>query len=224
MRLWCLVSLVVAVAPLSLKKVQQEKLTVNLLSAVPDRARVLEIDCVDRHEHLFHLPSGCKVTQWYATAPNRADAFQIDRVSETKSLDVEVVTPPAPGKTPKLPTDSFDVAFGVRSLERAAARGGTKAARQVVDAVMKSLAPHTGKFCFIEDTAYESLLSECLDEHPFVRDCDVVRDTGTICGWARRNRRDPNAKAPEKLIAEKGGMGGGVAPQAKKKKKKGKGR
>ena len=33
----------------------------------------------------------------------------------------------------------------------------------------------------------------------------VIVDKGSICGWARRNRRNPREKALSKRIAEKGG-------------------
>ena len=69
-RMWLL--LVVLCAPagaVSLKHAQQEKLAVNLLSAVPEKARVLEIDCVTASKHLYHLPNGCAVTQWFAAPP-----------------------------------------------------------------------------------------------------------------------------------------------------------
>ena len=45
-------------------------------------------------------------------------------------------------------------------------------------------------------------------------------DKGSICGWARRNRRDPREKALSKRIAEKGGLGGGLAAAASAKKRK----
>ena len=45
-------------------------------------------------------------------------------------------------------------------------------------------------------------------------------DKGSICGWARRNRRDPREKALSKRIAEKGGLGGGLAAAAAAKKRK----
>ena len=88
--------------------------------------------------------------------------------------------PRAPDRPPKLPKDEFDGAFGVRCLQRALARGGTRAAKRLVDEVMASCAPHTGKFCFIEGTEMEATLAEILDEHPLVRDCDVIVDKGSI--------------------------------------------
>ena len=45
-------------------------------------------------------------------------------------------------------------------------------------------------------------------------------DKGSICGWARRNRRDPREKALSKRIAEKGGLGAGLAAAAAAKKRK----
>ena len=45
-------------------------------------------------------------------------------------------------------------------------------------------------------------------------------DKGSICGWARRNRRNPREKALSKRIAEKGGLGGGLAAAAATKRKK----
>ena len=45
-------------------------------------------------------------------------------------------------------------------------------------------------------------------------------DKGSICGWARRNRRNPREKALSKRIAEKGGLGGGLAAAAAAKKRK----
>ena len=45
-------------------------------------------------------------------------------------------------------------------------------------------------------------------------------DKGSICGWARRNRRNPREKALSKRIAEKGGLGGGLAAAASAKKRK----
>ena len=65
-----------------------------------------------------------------------------------------------------------------------------------------------------------STQAELLDEHPLVRDCDVIVDKGSICGWARRNRRDPREKALSKRIAEKGGLGAGLAAAAASKKRK----
>ena len=47
-------------------------------------------------------------------------------------------------------------------------------------------------------------------------------DKGSICGWARRNRRNPREKALSKRIAEKGGLGGGLAAAAAAKRKKAK--
>ena len=47
-------------------------------------------------------------------------------------------------------------------------------------------------------------------------------DKGSICGWARRNRRDPREKALSKRIAEKGGLGAGLAAAASAKKRKAK--
>ena len=44
-------------------------------------------------------------------------------------------------------------------------------------------------------------------------------DKGSICGWARRNRRNPREKRLSKRIAEKGGLGAGLAAAAKKKRK-----
>ena len=65
-----------------------------------------------------------------------------------------------------------------------------------------------------------STQAELLDEHPLVRDCDVIVDKGSICGWARRNRRDPREKALSKRIAEKGGLGAGLAAAAASAKKR----
>ena len=45
-------------------------------------------------------------------------------------------------------------------------------------------------------------------------------DKGSICGWARRNRRDPREKALSKRIAEKGGLGAGLAAAAASAKKR----
>ena len=50
----------------------------------------------------------------------------------------------------------------------------------------------------------------------------VIVDKGSICGWARRNRRNPREKALSKRIAEKGGLGGGLAAAASAKKRKAK--
>ena len=47
-------------------------------------------------------------------------------------------------------------------------------------------------------------------------------DKGSICGWARRNRRNPREKALSKRIAEKGGLGAGLAAAAAAKKRKAK--
>ena len=52
----------------------------------------------------------------------------------------------------------------------------------------------------------QAMLAELLDEHPLVRDCDVIVDKGSICGWARRN---PSALVDNDALAEKGGLGGG---------------
>ena len=48
----------------------------------------------------------------------------------------------------------------------------------------------------------------------------VIVDKGSICGWARRNRRNPREKALSKRIAEKGGLGGGLAAAAASAKKR----
>ena len=198
----------------------QERQVRGLLSSVPERARILEIDAIDGHKNLYYLPAGCSITQWLDEAPTATEEFKTNQTAKTKELEVQTVLPRAPDRPPKLPKDEFDVAFGVRCLQRALARGGSKAAKRLVDEVLASCAPHTGKFCFIEGTAMEATLAEILDEHPLVRDCDVIVDKGSICGWARRNRRNPREKALSKRIAEKGGLGGGLAAAAASAKKR----
>ena len=106
--------------------------------------------------------------------PTATEEFKTNQTAKTKELDVRTVLPRGPDRPPKLPKDEFDVAFGVRCLQRALARGGSRAAKRLVDEVLASCAPHTGKFCFIEGTEMEATLAELLDEHPLVRDCDVV--------------------------------------------------
>ena len=198
----------------------QDRQVRGLLSSVPERASILEIDAIDGHRNLYHLPAGCSITQWLEDKPTATEEFKTNQTAKTKELDVRTVLPRAPDRPPKLPTDKFDVAFGVRCLQRALARGGQKAAKRLVDEVLASCAPHTGKFCFIEGTEMESTLAEILDEHPLVRDCDVIVDKGSLCGWARRNRRNPREKALSKRIAEKGGLGGGLAAAAASAKKR----
>ena len=198
----------------------QERQVRGLLSSVPERARILEIDAIDGHKNLYYLPAGCSITQWLDEAPTATEEFKTNQTAKTKELDVRTVLPRAPDRPPKLPKDEFDVAFGVRCLQRALARGGSRAAKRLVDEVLASCAPHTGKFCFIEGTEMEATLAEILDEHPLVRDCDVIVDKGSICGWAWRNRRNPREKALSKRIAEKGGLGGGLAAAASAKKRK----
>ena len=206
--------------PLSLKNTLQERQVRGLLSSVPERARILEIDAIDGHRNLYYLPAGCSITQWLEDKPTATAEFKTNQTAKTKKLDVVTVLPRAPDRPPRLPKDEFDVAFGVRCLQRALARGGSRAAKRLVDEVLASCAPHTGKFCFIEGTEMEATLAELLDEHPLVRDCDVIVDKGSICGWARRNRRNPREKALSKRIAEKGGLGGGLAAAASAKKRK----
>ena len=82
---------------------------------------------------------------------------------------MRTVLPRAPDRPPKLPKDEFDVAFGVRCLQRALARGGSKAAKRLVDEVLASCAPHTGKFCFIEGTEMEATLAELCVEIKILR-------------------------------------------------------
>ena len=155
----------------------QERQVRGLLSSVPERARILEIDAIDGHRNLYYLPAGCSITQWLEDKPTATEEFKTNQTAKTKELDVRTVLPRAPDRPPRLPKDEFDVAFGVRCLQRALARGGSRAAKRLVDEVLASCAPHTGKFCFIEGTEMEATLAELLDEHPLVRDCDVIVDS-----------------------------------------------
>ena len=105
----------------------QERQVRGLLSSVPERARILEIDAIDGHKNLYYLPAGCSITQWLDEAPTATEEFKTNQTAKTKELDVRTVLPRAPDRPPKLPKDEFDVAFGVRCLQRALARGGSKA-------------------------------------------------------------------------------------------------
>ena len=114
----------------------QERQVRGLLSSVPERARILEIDAIDGHKNLYYLPAGCSITQWLDEAPTATEEFKTNQTAKTKELDVRTVLPRAPDRPPKLPKDEFDVAFGVRCLQRALARGGSKAAKRLVDEVL----------------------------------------------------------------------------------------
>ena len=127
--------------PLSLKNTLQERQVRGLLSSVPERARILEIDAIDGHRNLYYLPAGCSITQWLDEAPTATEEFKTNQTAKTKELDVRTVLPRAPDRPPKLPKDEFDVAFGVRCLQRALARGGSRAAKRLVDEVLASCAP-----------------------------------------------------------------------------------
>ena len=115
------------------------------------------------------MPAGCSITQWLDEAPTATEEFKTNQTAKTKELDVRTVLPRAPDRPPKLPKDEFDVAFGVRCLQRALARGGSRAAKRLVDEVLASCAPHTGKFCFIEGTEMEATLAELCVEIKILR-------------------------------------------------------
>ena len=159
--------------PLSLKNTLQERQVRGLLSSVPERARILEIDAIDGHRNLYYLPAGCSITQWLDEAPTATQEFKTNQTAKTKELDVCTVLPRAPDRPPRLPKDEFDVAFGVRCLQRALARGGSRAAKRLVDEVLASCAPHTGKFCFIEGTEMEATLAELCVEIKILRSVRV---------------------------------------------------
>ncbi len=114
----------------------QERQVRGLLSSVPERARILEIDAIDGHRNLYYLPAGCSITQWLDEAPTATEEFKTNQTAKTKELDVRTVLPRALDRPPKLPKDEFDVAFGVRCLQRALARGGSRAAKRLVDEVL----------------------------------------------------------------------------------------
>ena len=163
----------------------QERQVRGLLSSVPERARILEIDAIDGHKNLYYLPAGCSITQWLDEAPTATEEFKTNQTAKTKELDVRTVLPRAPDRPPKLPKDEFDVAFGVRCLQRALARGGSRAAKRLVDEVLASCAPHTGKFCFIEGTEMEATLAELCVEIKILRS---VHATDATCSIAWRCR------------------------------------
>ena len=117
--------------------------------------------------------------------PTATEEFKTNQTAKTKELDVRTVLPRGPDRPPRLPKDEFDVAFGVRCLQRALARGGSRAAKRLVDEVLASCAPHTGKFCFIEGTEMEATLAELCVEIKILRS---VHATDATCSIAWRCR------------------------------------
>ena len=165
---------------------RQERQVRGLLSSVPERARILEIDAIDGHKNLYYLPAGCSITQWLDEAPTATEEFKTNQTA-TKSR-------PCVRRTPRARPTGHQNYRKMNSTSRSACGASSvpsrAVAKRLVDEVLAMRAAHRQVLFYRRDR--DGGDARGAPRRASGRDCDVLwraTASGAAQPLARISRR-----------------------------------